>query len=106
MTRVLESLQRRRLDDLELGDDRLAHALDLQQPLARRGDRFGETAEARDQRLGQGLDVAPGNGGEQSQFQQFVIGHRLRAARPETLAQPLAMAEIMGRGLEQVGPHR
>ena len=45
--------QRGGFDDLELVDDRFAHAVDFQQALARRGDHFGEAAEAREQRLGQ-----------------------------------------------------
>lgn len=73
-------------------DDALAHALHFQQPGAGRGDHFRETAEARQQRLGQRLGVPPRQGGEQCQFQKFVIGHGIGAALQKTRPKTLAMA--------------
>ena len=84
-------------DDLEFDDRRLAQAVDLAQPLGPRGNDFGEGAEAREQRLGERLDVAARDGAKQHQFEQFVIGQRLGAGLAEAVAQPLAMAEIMRR---------
>ena len=47
------------LDDLELGNGGLAQTLDLGEALRRCADDLGERAEARDQVLGERLDVAP-----------------------------------------------
>jgi hypothetical protein len=79
------------LHDLEMIGDGFAHALHFHQPGAGRRDHFGKAAEARQKRLGQGLGVAPGQGGEQGQFQKLVIGHGIGAAVQETRAQPLPM---------------
>jgi hypothetical protein len=68
----------------------------LGEPRDRRGDDFGERAEGRDQRLGERLDVAARQGAEQDEFEQLVVGQRLVASGAETLAQPLAVAVIMG----------
>ena len=46
----------------------------------------------RDQILGQRLGIALPDGGEEEEFEQFVIGQRLRATVQQALAQPLTMA--------------
>ncbi len=45
--------------------------------VAGRRDHIGETAEMRDQLLGQRLHIAPRNGGEQHQLQNLIIGQRV-----------------------------
>jgi len=87
--------ERRRLDDLELRDHALARALDLQDALARGRKHLREGAETADQRLGERLEVAPRDGGEQDQLQKLVIGQRVGAAFQEAAAQALAMLEIV-----------
>ena len=81
-----------RLHDLQLRRHACPHALHFQQPLARRGDHLGETAEAGQQGLGHGLGVAPRQGGEQGEFQQFIVRHRLGAALEEARPQTFAVA--------------
>jgi len=49
----------------------------LEHVFQRRRQDGGHRAEARDQRLGQRLDVAARDGAEQHQLQQFIIGERL-----------------------------
>ncbi len=44
---ALRSSERRRLHDLDLGDHRVRDAIDLHQPLRRRGDGFRKRPEAR-----------------------------------------------------------
>ena len=58
---------------------------------------LGEGAEARNQRLGQRLHIAPRHGAEQDQLEKLIIGQRLGAALAEPVAQPLAVAVIMWR---------
>jgi hypothetical protein len=80
---------------LELGDGGVAQAGDLGEALRRSGDGLGERAELGDQRLGEGLHVAPRQGPEQHQLEQFVFGHRVAAGLAEAGAKPLAMPVIM-----------
>jgi len=87
------------MDDLELIDDGVADALDFLQPRAGRGHHLGERAEPGDQFLGQLFDVALRDGAEQDQFEQFIIADGVLAGLAETVAQPLAVPVIMGRGL-------
>ena len=67
-------------DDLQVAATASPQPLISSSRGARRGDHFGEAAEARQQRLGQGLGVAARHHREQGQLQQFVIGHGIGAA--------------------------
>src|SRR6185436_13551397 len=62
-----------------------------------------ERPELGDQRLGQRLDVAPRDGAKQHKLKEFVVGDRIGPGVEEALAQPLAMTEIVWRGLGQTG---
>src|SRR5262249_21677160 len=85
--------------DLELGDRSLAQALDLLEPFDRCGDRLGEGAEARDEVLGERLHVAAHQRAGQDELEQLIIRQRIAAGAEEALAQPLAMAVVVRRGL-------
>jgi hypothetical protein len=95
---------RRRLDDLHLGDRRLAEPLDLGEARTRRRDRLRERAEAGDQLLGERLDVAARQRPEQHQFHELVIGDGVAAGVVEPRPQPLAMAVIVRRRVLEAGP--
>lgn len=81
--------------DPEIGSDSLADAGHLGQQMLRRGNDFGEESESADQLLRNRLHVAPRDQAEQHRFEQFVIGQRIRPGCQETLAQPVAVPEIM-----------
>ncbi len=83
---------------LDVGDGLFAEPVDFLQPGLRRVNDFGERAELIDQRFGQRLDVAARQAAKQQHLQQFIVVERIRPGKTETLAQPLAMAEIMRRG--------
>ena len=59
--------------------DGLADAVDLAEPGFGRGKHLGETAEAGEQRLGDRLNVAAGQGLKKDQFEQLVVGDRVGA---------------------------
>ena len=56
---------------------------------------LGEAAEALEKGLGQGFDVAPGQGREQDQFQQLVVGQGVRAALEQPFPQALPVTRVM-----------
>jgi hypothetical protein len=91
---------RRRLNDLEFGDDRLARSLDLGEPRRRGGNHLGKGAEFFDQGFGERLYVAPRHGSKEHEFQEFVIGECTGAAFAKARAQAVAMAMIMRRFFE------
>ena len=74
-----------------------AQAFDFGEPFARRREGLGEGAECGEQLLGERLQIAPRQGAEQHELEQFVVGHRLAARVAETLAQSLAVAMIVRR---------
>jgi len=90
-------------DHLEFGDGGVAEAGDLGEPPRRRGDRLGERAELADQRLGEGLHVAPRHGTEQHQLEELVVGHRIAARLAEAGAKAFAMPVIVRRSLLETG---
>jgi hypothetical protein len=99
---ALHEAQRAGAHELELSDGGIADALDLLQAFGGRVDDLGERAEALDQALGDRLGVAAGDGREQHQLQQLVVGERLGAAGDEALLQALAVAGTqVGLGKER-----
>jgi hypothetical protein len=77
--RALGQAPRRRLDDLQVRDDAVADPIDLHEALRRRRQRLGEGAEAFEDFLGDGFDVAARDRAEEDQFEQFVIGQAVAA---------------------------
>ncbi len=61
-------------------------------------ERRAQRAEAGEQVLGQRLDVAARERAEQQQLQRLVVGQGREARVQRPLAQPLAMAEVVGPG--------
>ena len=59
-------------------------------------DDAGEAAEAFQQGLGDGLGVAPGQGHEQHQLEQFVVGQGFGSGVEKALAQAVAVADMVG----------
>src|SRR5438046_1492089 len=84
------------MDELELGDDRIAHALDFLEPLGRGTDDLSEGAEPVDQRFGKRLGVGPGYRAEKHKLEELVIRERIRPRFAKASTQALAMSEIMG----------
>src|SRR5690554_482959 len=80
-----------RLDHLEMGNGGGAQPLDSGQTRLAGGEDAGKRTEFAQQRLGQRLGVAPGNGQLQGQFEQFVIFERVTPHLEEAFAHPLAM---------------
>ena len=100
-------------DQLELVDRGILDPVDFAQARVRRVNDFGKRAEFLQQRFGQRLGVAAGQGGKQRHLEQFVIAQRVRPGAVKALAQPLAMAVIMRRlgglrsgGIAGLGWHR
>src|SRR6185503_19311839 len=60
-----------------------------------------ERAEALDQALGHRLGVTAGDGVEQHQLEQLVVGQRLRPAGDEAILQALAMPGALVGVLEE-----
>jgi hypothetical protein len=58
--------QRRRAHQLDLGDRGLTETRDLQQQVVRRIHGLGESAEAGEERLGDGLGIPERHGAEQN----------------------------------------
>ena len=83
-----------RLDDLDVSRGGIPDAVDFQQPLAPRAQYFCKGAEACNEVLGEGFDVAARNRAEQDQFQQFVIGNSLVATLKEARTQPVASPQL------------
>ena len=96
----------RGLDDLEVGDDALADAVDLHQPRRRGGEHLGEGAEAPDQLLGDRLHVAARDRAEQHELQQLVIRQGVAAHLREARPQPVAVAVVMGIVASMMGQIR
>ncbi len=92
------------LDQLELADHRVAHALDLAQPIWRGRDDAVEIAEGFQKAPAQWLHVGPRIGTEKHHFKQLVIRHRRGAALHEPLAQALAVIGDVGRLARRVRP--
>ena len=83
------------MNHLQCADGRFPDAIDVEQAFGRGRDHIGKAAEAGDQGFGQRLHIAPRNGGEQHQLQQFVIGQGIGPARHEAGTQSRAVFEIM-----------
>ena len=86
----------RSLDDLQVGDDAFAKALDLHQARRGGGEHLREGAEAPHQFLGEGLHVAAGDRPEQDEFQKLIIRHRVAADIRKPRAQPVPVPVVMG----------
>ena len=86
--------QRRGLDDFD-GRNRILREVEFFQPLHRCGDDIGKASEFVDEGFCQRFCIRARNRHEQQQFQELLIGQRLRTARKETFAQPFAMADIV-----------
>ena len=95
--RALGEAPRRGLDDLEVGDDALADAVDLGEARGRRGEHLGEGAEAPDQLLGDRLHVAARDGAEEHELEQLVVGQRIAADLDEAGAQPVTVTVVVRR---------
>ena len=94
--RLLQRADAQRLDELERVDHRIARAVDLLQRLLLRAEHAADGAEAIHQTLGQRLGVASGYRAKQQELEQLVLGQAVRARLVEALAQPLAVAVIVG----------
>ena len=55
-----------------------------------------EVAKAGHESVGQRFDIAAGNGAEQDQFEQLILGHRSSPSGHETGAQALAVIGDIG----------
>ena len=91
------------VDGLEIGGDRLADAVDLDQHLGRRREDGGQAAKLTLQRLGNRLHIPARDEGHQQHFEDFVIVQRLGPARQQLGAQPLPVALPVGSFLGHAG---
>ena len=94
--RLLQRAHAQRLDELERVDHRVAHAVDFLQRLLLGAEHAADGAEAVQQALGQRLGVASGYRAEQQKLEQLVVGQAVGARLVEALAQPLAVAVVVG----------
>jgi hypothetical protein len=78
-----------------LGDDAVADAVHFDQSFGRRGNNVGKGAEFREQSLGDWFGIAPPDGAEQHQFQQFVIRKRTCPTDAKPVAQSVAMPKVI-----------
>lgn len=83
------------LNELQILRDRRPRALDLGEARGFGAENARERAEAREQRLRQGLGVLARNGAEEQRLQQFIIRERVRAGLREARAQAGAMVMEM-----------
>ena len=77
-----------RLNHLQVGDHRVAHALHAPQPMCIGGQNPVEIAEGVQKPPRQRFHVLPGDRAKQKQLQKFVIRQRLGTALQEPLPQP------------------
>ena len=84
-----------RRDDGQIQRNGVFDARHFGQEAARRAEHFAQGAETGDQGLGDRLDVASGNGAEQDELEELIIGEGVGAGFAEALAQPVAMAVMM-----------
>ena len=94
--------QRRRIDQPDRGGAGIAHAVHPHQCCGRGRKQLFEPAELAQQRLGERLRVAAGNGEHQQELDQLVIGERFGAM----LDQPVAQAHAVARDVEKGVGHR